>query len=111
MRVLRRFQHFKPTVPQNAPHTWMKPTYGAKQQLTAPPDESPALDLADTKRVQEVLGTFLFYARAVDSTMLTAIGTLATQQQAKGTNSTVNAITQFLNCSQQPRCHGPLHPQ
>ena len=95
-RALQRFNHLKPSTPQHSPHAWLKPTYGAKQQLTAPPDESPALDIADTKRVQEVLGTFLFYARAIDSTMLAAIGTLATQQ-AKGTKATMTAITQFLN--------------
>ena len=95
-RALKRFNHPLPTIPQHAPHAWIKPTYGTSQQLTAHPDETPALDLADTKRVQEVLGTFLFYARAIDSTMLAAIGTLATQQ-AKGTKATMTAITQFLN--------------
>ena len=42
-------------------------------------DTTPALDLTDLKRVQEVLGTLLYYACAVNSTMLPAIGSLATQ--------------------------------
>jgi hypothetical protein len=42
----------------------------------------PALDLKDTKLVQEVLGTLLYYARAVDCTMITAIGSIATHQAA-----------------------------
>ncbi|KAI2513563.1 Reverse transcriptase (RNA-dependent DNA polymerase) [Fragilaria crotonensis] len=94
-RALKRFNTQHPLLP-NIPHAYIKPTFGAKQQLTPLPDASPALDLADTKRVQEVLGTFLYYARAVDSTVLTAIGTLATQQ-AHGTKSTMHALTQFLN--------------
>jgi len=38
------------------------------------------LDAADHLCVQEVIGVLLYYARAVDSTLLTALGTLATQQ-------------------------------
>ena len=63
---------------------------------------SPALNAKDTKHVQEVLGTLLFYAHAVDSTMLTAIGTLASQQ-ANGTKATLEALTQLLNyCAMHP---------
>jgi hypothetical protein len=62
-------------------------------------DTSPALDAADTKHIQEVLGTLLFYARAVDSTiMLPAISTLPSQQ-AHGTKATLEAPTQLLNYS------------
>jgi len=62
----------------------------------------PALNAADTTRVQEVLGTLLFYARAVNSTMLKAIGTIATQQ-ANATEATMKAITHLLNyCTTHP---------
>jgi hypothetical protein len=44
----------------------------------------------------EVVGTFLDYARAIDSTMLRSLGTLAAQQQ-NGTEQTMEALTQFLN--------------
>jgi len=58
-------------------------------------DTTPALDLTDLKRVQEVLGTLLYYACAVNSTMLPAIGSLATQN-AKPTPlpATMKASTQ-----------------
>jgi hypothetical protein len=50
-----------------------------------------------------VLGTLLYYARAVDYTMLPAIGTIATQQ-ANGTAATMCAITQLLNyCTTNPK--------
>ena len=66
------------------------------------PDHTPALDAADRQRVQEVIGVLLYYARAVDSTLLTALGTLATQQ-AKGTHATMMAIMQLLNyCATHP---------
>jgi hypothetical protein len=101
-RALKRFQHPEPTRPQHAPHAWQKPNYGAKTQYATPNDTTPFLDVKDTKRVQEVLGTFLYYARAVDSTMLVAIGEITTQQ-AKGTQATMQSITQLLNyCATHP---------
>jgi hypothetical protein len=96
-RALQRFQHPTLQRPQHATHAWVKPHYGAKTQHAPLADTSPPLDAADTKRVQEVLGTLLFYARAIDSTMLAAIGSIASQQ-AKGTKATMEAIIQLLNC-------------
>jgi hypothetical protein len=57
---------------------------------------SELLNLEDKTRVQEVLGTLLYYARAVDNTMLTAIGKIATQQ-ASAIKFTLRAVTQLLN--------------
>jgi hypothetical protein len=95
-RALQRFQHLPPTRPQPSPHAWQKPNYGAKTQCAPLPDTSTPLDAAGTKHMQEVLGTLLYYARAIDSTMSVAISTLASQQ-AHGTNATMIALTQLLN--------------
>jgi hypothetical protein len=95
-RALKRFKHKAPGRHERSPHAWVKPNYGAKVQYAEGPDMSTPLNAADTKHIQEVLGTFLFYARAIDSTMLAAIGTLATQQ-AHGTKATLVALTQLLN--------------
>jgi hypothetical protein len=101
-RALQRFQHPPPARPQHSPHAWQRPDYGKATQYAPTPDTSPPLDAADSKRVQEVLGTLLFYARAVDSTMLAAIGTLAAQQ-ARGTQHTMRGITHLLNyCATHP---------
>jgi hypothetical protein len=100
-RALQRFVHPAPERPEHAPHAWAAPAYGSRQQF-ATMDTSPAVDLKDTKRVQEVLGTLLYYARAVDCTMIPAIGTIATQQ-AQATTATMKAITQLLNyCATHP---------
>jgi len=116
-RALKRFQHPQPRRPEHAPHAWQKPTYGAKTQFVPEPDATPALDAANTKRVQEVIGMLLYYVRAVDAMMLTALGTLATQQ-AKGIQATMEAhITKLLHYP--PSCchlvssqrHGPTDPQ
>jgi hypothetical protein len=95
-RALHRFQHPLPTTHEASPHEYEAIQYGAKKQYAAAPDNSSALDASDTKRIQEVLGTLLYYARAVDSTMLCAIGELATQQTA-GTKKNMTALTQLLN--------------
>jgi hypothetical protein len=101
-RALQRFQHPTPQRPQHAPHAWVKPHHSAKTQCAPPDDASPPLDAADTKRVQEVLGTLLFHACAIDSMMLPAVGSIASQQ-AKGTNATMEAIIQLLNyCAIHP---------
>jgi len=94
--ALKRFQHPQPQQPEHAPHAWQKPSYGAKTQYAAAPDVTPVLDAADCKCVQEVIGMLLYYAQAVDATMLTTLGTLSTQQ-AKGTRATMEALTQLLN--------------
>jgi hypothetical protein len=42
----------------------------------------------------QIIGTLLYYARAIDCTMLVALGSLAT---AKTTQATAQAVTQLLN--------------
>jgi hypothetical protein len=101
-RALQRFQHPAPATPEDAPHSWTKPTYGAHTQYAPAEDTSPVLDASNQKRVQEVLGVLLYYARAIDPTMLVALGSIATQQ-AKGTEQTMKALTTLLNyCATHP---------
>ena len=48
---------------------------GEQQSATAE-DTSPFLSNKETKYVQQVVGTFLYYTRALDSTMLPALNTI-----------------------------------
>jgi hypothetical protein len=64
--------------------------------MAKPADESPKLDKAEIKLLQEIIGVFLFYARAVDNTMLVALGTIASEQ-SEGTHQTREAAIHFLN--------------
>ena len=43
-----------------------------------------------------MLGTFLYYDRAVDSTMLVALGSISTDQ-ARPTKTTLEKVEQFLD--------------
>jgi hypothetical protein len=95
-KALKRFQHPPPSKPQNQPHPHVPPKYGAKVQYAAPEDTSPQLNKKATRFIQEVTRTFLFYARAIDSTMLTALSVIASKQ-AHPTEETMQKCKQFLD--------------
>ena len=94
--ALKRFQHPPPIVPQHQPHPHVHKTYGAKVQYATAPDDSVPLDKLGKKFIQEVKGVFLFLARAVDSTMLTPLSALASEQ-ATPTEKTMQNCLQFLD--------------
>jgi hypothetical protein len=81
--------------PLNAPHQWAKPVYGQKVQY-ANTDTSSLLDKKETPRVQSVSGTFLYYARAVDPTILPALNEIS-NNQAKPTVLTGKACDLLLD--------------
>jgi hypothetical protein len=84
-RALARFKHPIPDKPQHQPHQHTIPTYGATVQYAKPKDI-----------VKEVIGVFLYYGQAVDSTMLTALSAVASAQ-AKPTDETMTRCKQFLD--------------
>jgi hypothetical protein len=94
--ALARFQHKPPRTPQHQPYPHIKPTYCATAQYTKDVDTIPLLDKEGIKYIQEVIGTFLYYACCVNSTMLTALGSLVTQQ-ANPTTNTKKLVHQFLD--------------
>ena len=94
--VIHKFQHSAPKWEQHAPHKWNKPNYGAKQQLTEPEDTTTPLSPKRITQVQQITGTLLYYAKAVDSTLLVALRTIAAQQ-VKGMEATAEAIVQLLD--------------
>jgi hypothetical protein len=90
------FQHTPPAMPQHQPYPHIKPVYGATKQYAETIDTSPPLSKEDKKYVQEVAGMFLYYARFVDNTMLTTLGSIATQQ-ANPTKNTMIKVKKFLD--------------
>jgi hypothetical protein len=91
-----RFQHKPTSTPQHQPYPHVKPTYGATRQYAEASDTSELLSKENKTYVQEVLGTFLYYARCVASSILPALETLATQQ-ATPTKNTLKKMKQFLD--------------
>ena len=94
-RALQRFKH-SPTRPEHAPHKSVLPQYGAPIQYATAPDTSPKLDKAGIKNVQAIVGVFLYYARAIDNTMMVALNDIAASQ-AQATEHTAEACTKLLN--------------
>jgi hypothetical protein len=83
-KALERFQHQPTGRAQNYPRVWTKPQYGQNAQLTTPPDDTEPLLPAELTRIQEIIGTLLFYGRSIDCTMLVTLSTI-TSSQSKGT--------------------------
>jgi len=94
--ALVRFGHEPPTKPQMQPHPHTVPTYGATVQYAKASDTSPAATKAEQKYIRQVIGVLLYYGRAVDSTILVGLSSLAAAQ-AKPTAQTLFLIKWLLD--------------
>eukprot|EP00804_Cyclotella_cryptica_P003424 CCRYP_018562-RB/>CCRYP_018562-RB protein AED:0.41 eAED:0.41 QI:0/-1/0/1/-1/0/1/0/354 len=100
--VLQRFQHPIPSSPQNAPYKPFPKKYGTAAQEPLPKDASGPLDNAGQKRIQQVVGALLYYARAVDNTILLSLSAIASDQ-AHPTQLTHQRCQQLLDyCASHP---------
>ena len=77
-KTLQKYNHIKPIKIQGTPYQPAPRKYGPEAQETPPPDDSPLLDKDGQKYVQQVVGSFLYYARAVDPTILYFLSQIAT---------------------------------
>jgi hypothetical protein len=94
-KTLVRFAHVPPTKPQMQPHSHTIPTYTTVQYAKAI-NSSPAATKEEEKYIHQVIGVLLYYGRAVDSTILVGLSSLATAQ-AKPTQQTVFLIKWLLD--------------
>jgi len=85
---MRRIQH--------CPYSPEPKKYGAKAQSPLPQDNSRKLTEKEIKQVQKVVGSILYYARAVDMTVLMSLSSIASEQ-TKGTERTLEKAYQVLN--------------
>jgi hypothetical protein len=93
--VLSKFQHDSPKHPQHTLSRYVTPVYGAKTQC-ATRDETPSLTAQQCLTIQKVTGSVLYYARAVDPTVLMPINDIA-EEQTKETEKTLAATNQMLD--------------
>jgi hypothetical protein len=98
IKNLTRYNHPTPVKPQHCPYTpnLITITYGRDNQATTPSNTSPLLDAAGKKQIQQIVGSFLYYARAADPTILMALSVIAAQQSAP-TEETLACVNQFLD--------------
>jgi hypothetical protein len=100
--ALHKYQHPAPARPEHAPHKWNPPIYRAKTQFVTETTTSPALSNKEINKLQQLTGTLLYYARAVDPTLVIPINVLASEQSA-ATNVTADKVIKLLNyCNTHP---------
>jgi hypothetical protein len=93
---LHEFSHSKPKRPQHAPYPAPEPRFGQTAQEPAPADTAPELAAPGKTRIQQIVGSFLYYGRAVDITILKALNSLA-RQQSKPTKTTAKRTEHLLD--------------
>ena len=86
--ALKTFHHPVPPRPEDSPYPAPNTKWGPDSQLTVPNDESKRLDAG--------VSTLLYYARAIYTKMVKALGYLLSQQ-AEATNTTAKRMTQLFN--------------
>ena len=91
-----KYKHVRPKKLQDTPLQPLQRTYGKESQNPNPPDDSPLLNNKKQKLVQQVIGGFLYYGRAVDPLILHALSVLASQQSAP-TENTMIKVNTFLD--------------
>jgi hypothetical protein len=97
---LKEFKHPHPGKPQHAPYPAL-PRFTNSQKPVSE-DDTELLPQEKITRIQQIVGSFLHYGRAIDITILKALNTLATQQ-AKPTITTEKHVKQFLDyCATHP---------
>ena len=69
IKTLTKLEHPPPIKPRHAPHRWIPKIYGQHVHLAPKEDTSQILGTQVTKHVQHILGSFLYYARAIDNTI------------------------------------------
>jgi hypothetical protein len=93
--VLSKFQHDSPNHPQHTPSRYITPVNGSKTQY-ATEDETPRLTAHQCTTIQKVTGSVLYYARAVDPTILMSFNDI-TMEQTKATEKTQTARNKMLD--------------
>jgi hypothetical protein len=94
--LLLKFKHPCPLKPQLSPYTCLPISYGTKTQFSPDEDISELLDDARKHRIQEIIGSLLYYACAVDIKLLVALSAI-TAKQSKATVTTEQAVHLLLN--------------
>eukprot|EP00536_Pseudo-nitzschia_multiseries_P005706 jgi/Psemu1/191192/e_gw1.110.12.1 len=92
-QALKEFEHVRPTRTYAGPSRVDVPAYGEKIQYAKPVDMTKLSD-EEIKFIQQVTGKFIFYARAVDNTMLHALNDIAL---AKNNQTALVATKYSLN--------------
>ncbi len=87
MKQLVKYGHVAPAKLQHFPCLPNAIQYGKDNQTPMLSNDSPLLDKAGKKRIQQIVRSFLYYARAVDPTIVMALSDLSSQQSIPTKNT------------------------
>jgi hypothetical protein len=96
MKQMTRYVHPAPLKPQHCPYSPNPISYGKDNQAPTPTNDSPLLDATGKKRIQQIVGSFPYYAHVGDPTILMALSDIAKQLSAPTVN-TKKRVDQFLD--------------
>ena len=105
--ALKCFNHKPPSKPACAPHPH-QPACGKSPQLTPDVDSTPPLSAKDKSAFQEITGSLLFHARAVDNKLLVALGSIAASARSP-TQRAAKLAQRLLNCTAACLRNGIVH--
>jgi hypothetical protein len=93
---LQEYNHVQLKRIQTCPYTLAPKQFGTEAQHPLPLDSPPLPDKKGIKQVQEIVGSILYYAQAVNMTVLMALSTIAINQ-TKATSKTMAKCKQLLD--------------
>ena len=98
IKALQNLEYPASHKPQHSPHKWVPKTYIQKAHLAPSEDTSSALSAKEIRHIQRIVGSFLYYTRAVDSTVHTAVNDLGSSQSkpTKKTNDESIMLIDYL---------------
>jgi hypothetical protein len=95
--------------PARTPGRYIIPIYGKKSPQLTSIDASPRLPPEDVTELQAIIGTLLYYARAVDPSLLPIANELASKQ-AQPTAAVMHAANRALSyCAGKPNMATTFH--
>ncbi len=95
-KKLQQYSHIASKQVQNCPYMPAPKQFGSEAQAPLPPDSSPKLDKSCIKKVQKIVGSIVYYARAINMTVLMAFRTIVADQTI-ATKRTLEWCTQMLD--------------
>jgi hypothetical protein len=93
-----------------SPITYTPPVYGLKVQPQELVDETNLISPERKRRIQQIVGKLLYYARAVDPTMIAAINKVASQQARPTEEVEVQSIRLLQYAKKYPNAHITYYP-
>ena len=93
---MKKLEHTGLKTPKYATHRWTPKAYGQQVHLDSLEDTSEILSETEKNKIQRVVGSFLYYARAINNTIHIAINDIAAIQ-ASPTNKTKDTTIMLMD--------------